>query len=182
MSNPKQAAFENLQRLSVTLRDIIAIGPELAAIGSIEQATTEAQRKLDAVRSQLNTETRSHADRLTSERAAAEAELSGSRVKAGRIQADAENAASRKLKDANDRAETILADAQARALKIESDLGLAIADRRTALAEAQHELDVVREAIADTTRCLDGLKKSHADLTEQHQSVKSALAALKAKL
>lgn len=60
MSNAKQAAFENLQRLSVLLKDIIAVGPELAQIASLEGAVGETQAKLDGLRATVAKERADH--------------------------------------------------------------------------------------------------------------------------
>ena len=53
MSTEQRAFIENLQRLSVMFKDIIAIGPELSALGSLKNAKNEAQAALEAVRAQI---------------------------------------------------------------------------------------------------------------------------------
>lgn len=173
---------QSLAFIARTLGNLAALDAELQRIGSADNATREALARLDALHARIDLEQRAHTDKITSERAAADAALAEINSKSAQIKADADSAAGRKLKDANDRAETILADAKAKATKIESDVGLQLADRRKALAEANRQLESAKSEIASAMSSLDALKKSHAEVTEQHQSVKAALAALKAKL
>src|SRR3977135_3388883 len=75
MSNAKQAAFENLHGLSVLLKDMSAIGPELAQIASLEGATAEAQAKLDATRAAILKERADHDRAISNELARHRADI-----------------------------------------------------------------------------------------------------------
>lgn len=139
MSNPKQAAFESLQRFTMQLRGLAEIAPDLQNVASLEQATAEAQKRLDGVKAQHAAEQKAHDDKLAALNTAAEKVASNKRAEAetALIQAKA-NAAAIETQ-ANDKARQIVADAQDKAAKIEAEL----ADQNAAVEKAKSDLVVL---------------------------------------
>jgi hypothetical protein len=77
--NAKQQAFEDLKRLSAMFRGLFDAGGELARIGSLEQAASEAAARIEALRSEEERlaaalQAREDAAREAAARAAAECE------------------------------------------------------------------------------------------------------------
>jgi chromosome segregation ATPase len=53
--NTKQQTVNDIKKLSVTLRGILAVGDELERLGSLEQSTHESETRLKALRSEVET-------------------------------------------------------------------------------------------------------------------------------
>lgn len=182
MSNAKQAAFENLQRLAVLLKDIISVGPELAKIGSIENAQAEAQAQLDSIRTQMRAERENHDSALASERVNHEAALTKARRDAETEAAVTRDAAQQHLDAAQSTATGLIADAKVK--------GEALFDKaRTAAREHEARFNLATQSLQSTQQrhvaAQKELARIEADLAErraEHERVQGVIADAKARL
>jgi hypothetical protein len=137
MMASKQGAFQDLQRLSMQLRNIIEIAPELATIASLEQAKAEAQAALDHVRGLMTEERNRHDATLAAER---EKIIATAHRDAARIKSDAETGVA-SLQAMIDRA-------NADAARVKSDAEAAASVQRESVAAAQAQLAEINSRIA----------------------------------
>jgi chromosome segregation ATPase len=165
MSTVEQRAFENLQRLAVQFRDIIAIGPELAAVGSLKQAKDEAQARLDEVRRQIGDERAAHEAALEAERvkiiAQAHADAKG-------IKSDAEAGVAglrEKIDRANDEAARVKAEAAAEASSVRES----VAAMQTQLAQLNVQIKDNQTVEAEWRAKASAAKDEHDRVVSIHQ-------------
>lgn len=178
MANPKQAAFENLQRMSAMLRDIIAVGPDLAKIGSLEQATAEAQSKLADTRAQVEADCAAARAKGAKDIAAAEAACKARCAELDKQQADALAAVSAATAKADD----IIAAAKVQGGKIVADANSVAAAKANAVAAASARLDALNQSIVLVDTELTNWREKTALAQAEHDRIVGLIAALKAKL
>lgn len=182
MSNNKQKAYENLQRLALMVKDIIAVAPELQAIGSMEQAVEEAKQKLESSRSALQAQRDAH------DRALAEASQKAERA-AEKIKSDADEyakkvklAADEVMKNANERASGIVLDAHAAAAKAAREAAGKLEATQRAHKAMEASLAAKTAEHNDLIALLDDKQHALAAATEQHDRIQSAIAEARRRL
>lgn len=158
--NAKQQAAADLRRLSHMLKGIIAIGDDLEAAGSLEQAATETQSRLLSLDAQETATKQRLADMEVTLSTAARTvatTLADANDRATEITADATSATKAVINAAHTEAKQIVGKAKG----IAADLDGAITDRRNTLrdmnseiASAQARLDSVNAELSIIRRKL----------------------------
>jgi cell division septum initiation protein DivIVA len=123
--NTKQQAAADLKRMSQMLKGIIAIGDDLEAMGSIEQALAESQSriiKLQGEELELRQRLVSMEDVLKTSQDALQATIRKSDERAAEIASTAEAGAKRIVSEAVDRAFGIVEAAKQEARGLDADL------------------------------------------------------------
>lgn len=186
--NRKQAVFEDLRKLTAQFRGLYEAAEELGRIGSIEQASVEAQDKLDQLRAQdaeiqrqWELQQQELDARLAAKTAANDAEIIRKLAIADR------DAASRRDAAATE-AEKIIAAAKAEALKVANtaaEQARAFADdaskHRAQLDEAKKKLGAFAAEIEMKQQEYDALADKVDALAVKRAEILAHIEALKAK-
>lgn len=158
MALDKTQAVADIRRLALFLQGITAIGDDLEALGSLENAAAEAQARLTATTSQE-----------AAARAAAEtatAALTDLQTQQHALQATIDAAVQAALDDAHRRADALMADAEARHAARCAETDGQVADAQAA-AEAFRDQATASRAELDAAQLeLAGVRAEAAKLRE----------------
>lgn len=178
----KQAAFADLQRFVAMFKNIATAAPDLAAIGSIEQATAEAQAKLDATRKAAAEAEAAHVQATQGRQAAAESVATSIKSAAIQARAEADSYATQVRARAEQDAAQIVKLAGAAAEKVKADAEAALASLKQDVVATQKFLGELK---AEITKATTAHMAAVSDLTEtqaMHDRIKAVLAETKARL
>lgn len=170
----KIKAAEALERFVQPLMEVIAVAKDLRAAGSLEQAATDAQKRLDSLHAASADLEKTIADRMkeeTARRGVADGYALRTRTEADQIK----NAAAEHLNARRREAEKIVADAKAEAAaiaKAAKDEGKRLFDEakkareehETALAQRRQELAAATDALQKTRATMDDMKARVASI------------------
>ena len=170
--NAKQQCFADLKRFALTLQGVLAAAQELDAIGSIEQATAEAQARLDAlhvsiepVTAQLAFQKSEHVAACDKLKADADQYVAGRKSEGDKLIADAELRAAHIVDGAKTNAEDLIATAEKQAGERAKAIGQSTAELaalKAAISKAKDELDQINSMIPQAHAALATVKESHA--------------------
>lgn len=159
MANAKQQAAADLKRLSLTLKGILALGDDLDKLGSIEQATAEANSRLELLHAQAG-----DLQQAIDEKTQA---LAGVKDMADGMAKDAEAAAVASRENASRVAKQILDDAKAQAADLLAGANAAALEINQRAQVEARALQAVEGAIADKQAVLDALNAQIAAVKQQ---------------
>lgn len=163
MDNAKLQAAHDLKKLSVMLGGIIALGDDIESLGSIEQATLEAESRLKALQEEA---------RKASEELARLVQLGTSAInETQRKTAEAAREVEQLLFTAKEVAEEIVAKAKASAVaeREAAEQHIAIVDAQ--VAEQRQVLAALDEAVKDRNLQLETLRTTVAEVKRQIQAI-----------
>ena len=159
MSNDLMQAAEAVKNHARVLRSVIQLADEIERIGSIEQAATEAQQRLDKAKADEATAT-TELGTVNQQLADAKAVITSAEQDALNTTNDAEDKAKEIIAEANKQSDSIIAAANKRAATI----GGTIATQQSALDTlnagidaAQKQLDTLNGSIETTKAQLRAL-------------------------
>lgn len=174
----KIRALEDVKRIATQYGGIVAVFEEIAKIGSLEQATQEAEKALEALRAKHERETK---DQET-KRVAFNEEVNRLRNDAERNAARLQQAAKDVLDNAKKKAAAIVdagqnaADEQAKAAMVDAGrIEQALAARKNDLQQAEILLQEKQAEIDRAVATQDELAKRHAAIKQQIDALKAKL-------
>jgi len=173
-----QRLFDDARKFAAQFAGLIKAAELFGAVASIDQATSEANARLAAARSAEA----EYANTRKIVLAQAEHDVELLKAHGSALLAQKTREAAETIADAQRQADAIIVQAKRDAEATGQRAKQAAAQDEMRAAKARDDHASLVQAIAKRQMDLAALDQSHADLTRQHQDIKAALAALKAKL
>jgi chromosome segregation ATPase len=167
MSTNLNQAADSINRLALLYQDMVVAAAALTALGSLEQATGEAQARLDSVRADGDTAVAALAvatQKVVDAHTAADSILADARSVAATATAAANEEAARVTQAAKDAADKVIADATAAATEL----------TQGAQARTDSELERLTELQAQSNTLAAQIVAANAELATVQDNIAKA--------